>query len=110
MPRKKKQLLTGIDRIVVGNLLWAVGLILTSKPYANDHEWLMRQHRSLIKALRLYMRPQARPRGQQFSKVELENMLVLINDAMKGVASVRAKNAARKLRSQLMTLHSRYES
>jgi hypothetical protein len=107
--KKKTPLANQPNRLDVGNLLWAVGLILASKPHADDHEYLTSQHRSLVKALGMSMSPQAQPRSRyHFSPIELENMIVLIDDAVKDVAGARVKNAARKLRSQLCVLRSRY--
>jgi hypothetical protein len=107
--KKKRTALTSPNRLDVGNLLWAVGMILASKPHADDCDCLVSQHRSLVTALGMAtMTPQARLRGQHFSPVELENMVIMVDDAMQGITSTRAKNAARKLRSQLCVLRSRY--
>jgi hypothetical protein len=102
---KKKTLVTGAARLDVGNLLWAVALILNSKPHADDHNYLMSQYRSLVKALGMSMNPRGRTNPQRgFSNIELENMFYLIEEAVKGVASARVHNAANKLKSQISAL------
>jgi hypothetical protein len=110
----KNKTLSRPNRLDAGNLLWAVGMILNSKPHVDDHDYLVSQHRSLVKALDMSMNPQARPHPyQNFSRIELENMIVLLEAVQKiyvgsDADRTRVRNAMRKLKGQLMILHDRY--
>jgi hypothetical protein len=111
---RKKKTLTRPNRLDAGNMLWAVGLILSSKPGIDDHDYLMSQHRSLVKALDMSMTPQARPHPyQNFSRIELENMIVLLEAVQKSYVDsdadrARVRDHMRKLKGQLILLHDRY--